>query len=105
MLRRHVVCITGSVAKPFARATRPVPTLLINVAKGASSAMAEEWAQKARRYAQLSELQIKPNPSRTSDTSVAVQNEGQKVLKTLAPQVRCLVLKLRTWAACWLYVL
>ncbi len=90
--------MTGSLAKPFARATRPVPTLLINVAKGASSAMAEEWAQKARRYVQLSELQIRPNPSRTSDTSVAVQTEGQKVLKTLTPQVWCFALSLRSWS-------
>ena len=82
-----MTCLTGSVAKPFARATRSVPMLLINVAKGPSSVMAEEWAQKARRYVQLSELQIRPNPSRTSDTRVAVQTEGQKVLKALTPQV------------------
>ena len=97
MLRRHVIYMTGSVAKPFARATRPVPTLLINVAKGASNAMAEEWAQKARRYVQLSELQIRPNPSRTSDTSVAVQTEGQKVLKTLTPHVWSFASSLHSW--------
>ena len=89
--------MAGSVAKPLARATRPVPTLLINVAKGASSAMAEEWAQKARRYVQLTEMQIRPNPSRTSDTSVAVQAEGQKVLKALAPHVWCFAKSVRRW--------
>lgn len=47
----------------------------------------EEWAAKIRRYTQLSEVQVKPNPKKAADPDVAVATEGQQVLKAIAPQV------------------
>uniref|UniRef100_A0A7S3VR79 RNA methyltransferase n=1 Tax=Dunaliella tertiolecta TaxID=3047 RepID=A0A7S3VR79_DUNTE len=78
----------GKEAKPEARAVRPVPIKIVTVGKGNSSAaaaMAEEWLAKARRYTQVHEIPIKPNPKKASSPVVQVQYEGEKVLKSVAP--------------------
>ena len=53
--------------------------------------LAGEWLEKLQRYAETSELVIRPNPKNASDPKVAVQAEGDRVLKMLRPQVRCLL--------------
>lgn len=47
----------------------------------------EEWGDKIRRYTQVSEVQVKPNPKKAAEPAVAVVAEGQQVLKAIAPQV------------------
>ena len=45
----------------LARSVRPIPITVITVAKGSSRGaelMAGEWADKLRRYTQLTELQV-----------------------------------------------
>lgn len=80
----------------LSRAVRPIPLKLISVAKGTSSkdgtAFGNEWADKIRRYTQLQEIQIKPNPMNTKDTSVAKVQEGERVLKSVNPGERLIVL-------------
>ncbi|DBA67452.1 TPA: hypothetical protein ACH3X2_001736 [Trebouxia sp. C0005] len=71
--------------KTFARAVRPVKIKLITVAKGNSKG-AEAVAHKIKRYTQLEHLQIKPNPKKAASPLVAVQSEGEKVLKLITPQ-------------------
>ena len=80
----------------MARAVRPIPLKLISVAKGTSSKGAslcgDEWAEKLRRYTQLTEIQIKPNPMNAKDTSIAKVHEGERVLKAVGPSERLIVL-------------
>ncbi|KAA6425975.1 MAG: eyespot assembly ABC1 kinase family [Trebouxia sp. A1-2] len=45
-----------------------------------------EWTDKIKRYTQLEHLQIKPNPKKAASPLVAVQSEGEKVLKLITPQ-------------------
>ena len=45
--------------------------------------------QKLQRYTQASELVIRPNPKKAVAPEVAVQAEGERVLKALKPQVGC----------------
>lgn len=49
--------------------------------------MAGEWEEKIQRYVSLTTSQIKPNPSKSGKAEVALQAEGQKVLKLLNSQV------------------
>ena len=49
--------------------------------------IAEEWAEKIRRYAPLTDSRVKPNPKGAASADVAVQAEGQQVLRLLSPQV------------------
>lgn len=49
---------------------------------------AGEWTDKVKRYTQLEHLQVKPNPKKAASPKVAVQSEGEKVLKLILPQVR-----------------
>jgi 23S rRNA (pseudouridine1915-N3)-methyltransferase len=80
----------------LSRAVRPIPLKLISVAKGTSSkdgtAFGNEWADKVRRYTQLQEILIKPNPMNTKDPTVAKVQEGERVLKSLNPGERLIVL-------------
>jgi 23S rRNA pseudoU1915 N3-methylase RlmH len=133
----------------LARSVRPIPITVITVAKGSSKGaelMAGEWADKLRRYTQLTELQVgaaccwrtgpicrqssaphlhpvllpaaasmllrmqlhahnilataapcplpqvKPNPKNAKETSVAVVHEGERVLKSLQPSDRVVLL-------------
>jgi 23S rRNA (pseudouridine1915-N3)-methyltransferase len=80
----------------LARAARPVPLKLISVAKGSASkgaaAFADEWAAKLRRYAPLTEIQIKPNPLNAKEPAVAQVHEGERVLKAVNPGDRLIVL-------------
>ena len=41
-----------------------------------------------KRYTQLEHLQVKPNPKKAASPQVAVQAEGEKVLKLIMPQVK-----------------
>jgi hypothetical protein len=43
--------------------------------------------KKLERYTEASELIIRPNPKKSVDPRVAMQAEGDKVLKLLRPQV------------------
>ncbi|DBB07708.1 TPA: hypothetical protein ACH3X3_009134 [Trebouxia sp. C0006] len=86
-----VVCAQADdpTTKSFARAVRPVKIKLITVAKGNSKgaeAVAREWTDKVKRYTQLEHLQVKPNPKKAASPIVAVQSEGEKVLKLITPQ-------------------
>ncbi|DBB04058.1 TPA: hypothetical protein ACH3X1_013112 [Trebouxia sp. C0004] len=86
-----VVCAQADhpTNKSFARAVRPVKIKLITVAKGNSKgaeALAREWTDKISRYTQLEHLQVKPNPKKAASSIVAVQSEGEKVLKLITPQ-------------------
>ncbi|KAI3433624.1 hypothetical protein D9Q98_003433 [Chlorella vulgaris] len=85
-LAAHAVPIT--TGSSLARAVRPIPITLVTVGKGSSKGaelMAEEWADKLKRYASLTQTQIKPNPKNAKETAVAVQHEGERVLKALQP--------------------
>ncbi|KAL4533882.1 hypothetical protein Ndes2437B_g03200 [Nannochloris sp. 'desiccata'] len=86
------ICTTASLS----RAVRPIPLKLISVAKGTSSkdgtAFGNEWADKVRRYTQIEELQIKPNPMNTKDPKIAKQQEGERVLKSVRAGERLIVL-------------
>lgn len=46
-----------------------------------------EWGDKIKRYTQFEHLQVKPNPKKAGSPQVAVQAEGEKVLKAIAAQV------------------
>lgn len=103
------------------RSVRPIPITVVTVAKGSSKGaelMAGEWADKLkrwaggcglqatairshcsdhtsllwRRYTALTQLQIKPNPKNAKETAVAVQHEGERVLKGLQPSDRVILL-------------
>ncbi|KAL4430881.1 hypothetical protein ABPG75_006137 [Micractinium tetrahymenae] len=54
--------------------------------------MASEWVDKLKRYTNLTEVQIKPNPKNAKDTAVAVQHEGERVLRALQPADRVVLL-------------
>ena len=47
-----------------------------------------EWLAKLQRYTQADELVVRPNPKKAMAPSVAVQAEGERVLKALRPQVK-----------------
>lgn len=53
--------------------------------------LAGEWMQKLQRYTEASEMVIRPNPKKSSEPTVAMQAEGEKVLKALRPQVSFLL--------------
>ncbi|PRW58579.1 RNA methyltransferase At5g10620 [Chlorella sorokiniana] len=79
----------------LARSVRPIPITVLTVSKGGSKGaelMAKEWADKLRRYTSLTELQIKPNPKNAKETAVAVQHEGERVLKAIQPSDRVILL-------------
>lgn len=61
--------------------------------------LAGEWLEKLQRYAEASEVVIRPNPKNAANPKVAVQAEGERVLKLLRPQVSCL---LRGILDCWI---
>ncbi len=109
-----VLCahVESQPVKSYARAVKPVKIKLITVAKGNSQGTevvarkfhwcshvsskhpfivcainAGEWTDKVKRYTQLEHLQVKPNPKKAASPQVAVQAEGEKVLKHLMPQV------------------
>jgi len=83
------LCTTASLS----RAVRPIPLKLIRVAKGKDgTAFGDEWADKVRRYTQIEELQIKPNPMNTKDPKIAKQQEGERVLKSVRAGERLVVL-------------
>ena len=48
---------------------------------------AGEWENKVQRYVRLETIQIRPNPLKAGSQTVAVEAEGQKVLKQLKTQV------------------
>ena len=48
---------------------------------------AGEWLDKLQRYTQASELVVKPNPKKASEPEVAVQAEGERLLRAISPQV------------------
>ncbi|CAD7698218.1 unnamed protein product [Ostreobium quekettii] len=54
--------------------------------------MANEWLQKARRYARVSEIRIKPNPKSSSTPSVQQEEEAKKVLKLIGEEDIAIVL-------------
>jgi len=81
----------------LSRAVRPVPLKVITVSRSAASSkaaqlLAQEWADKTRRYVQLAEIQIKPNPMNTKDPEVAKIQEGERVLKAVGSGERLVVL-------------
>lgn len=81
--------------RPYTRAVRPVPLKIVTVSKNNSQGaelMAGEWLEKLQRYAEASEVVIRPNPKNAADPKVAVQAEGERVLKILRPQDRVIVL-------------
>lgn len=71
----------------LARDVRPVPIKLVSVGKGNSagaSLMAEEWLAKLRRYTTVTEIQLKPNPKKSTVPEIQMSTEAEKVLKALA---------------------
>ena len=69
-------------------AVRPIPIKVITVSKGASKGaklFSAEWAEKVKRYCQLTEITLKPNPMNVKDPLVAVSHESSKVLKSVSP--------------------
>lgn len=50
--------------------------------------VAEEWLGKLKRYTQASELVIRPNPKKASEPAVAMQAEGERILKAISSQVQ-----------------
>lgn len=48
---------------------------------------AGEWLDKLQRYTRASELVVRPNPKKASEPVVAMQAEGERILKALGPQV------------------
>ena len=48
---------------------------------------AGEWLEKLPGYTQASQLTVKPNPKKASEPEVAVQAEGERVLRSISPQV------------------
>ena len=106
----------SQTSKNLARAVKAVKIKLITVSKGNSKgtelvsgdavsaalvsvqclsgmqsfkwyAATGEWADKIRRYTQFEHLQVKPNPKKAASPQVAVQSEGEKVLKATTAQV------------------
>ncbi|GAX74391.1 hypothetical protein CEUSTIGMA_g1839.t1 [Chlamydomonas eustigma] len=70
----------------LARDVRLIHLKIVSVGKGNSPGavlMAEEWAEKVRRYTTLTEVQIKPNPKKTTNVEIQKQAEGEKVLKAV----------------------
>lgn len=64
------------------RDVRSVLIRVITVAKGNSqgaAAMAKEWLDKAARYTDISEVQIKPNPKKVADPEAQMSAEAEKV--------------------------
>ncbi|KAK9904815.1 hypothetical protein WJX75_002999 [Coccomyxa subellipsoidea] len=81
--------------RPFTRSVRPVPVRIVSISKNNSSGadlLAGELLKKLERYTEASELIIRPNPKKSVDPRVAMQAEGDKVLKLLRPQDRVIVL-------------
>lgn len=79
----------------IARAVRPIPIKIISVGKGNSrgaTEFASEWAEKLRRYTELTEVAIKPNPANSKDAAVQRTQESEKVLKALNPGERLVAL-------------
>jgi 23S rRNA (pseudouridine1915-N3)-methyltransferase len=77
------------------RAVRPIPIKIVHVGKSSSRGpedFSKEWAEKLRRYTQVTEIQIKPNPSNAKDPTVAKALEGERVLKSIAAGERLVVL-------------
>eukprot|EP00884_Botryococcus_braunii_P023113 jgi/Botrbrau1/9486/Bobra.0252s0102.3 len=100
-ITNRLACVCKSSSQPSvssnrqSRAVRAIPIKIITVAKGNSPAakgMSEEWADKIRRYTQLLEVQVKPNPKKAGDPDVAVATEGQQVLKSISPQEHVIIL-------------
>jgi hypothetical protein len=48
---------------------------------------AGEWLEKLQRYTQAEEVVVRPNPKKAAAPAIAVQAEGERVLKALRPQV------------------
>ncbi|EIE18714.1 DUF163-domain-containing protein, partial [Coccomyxa subellipsoidea C-169] len=87
--------ITKASQRPFQRAVRPVPVKIVTISKNNSAGaelLAGEWMQKLQRYTEASEMVIRPNPKKSSEPTVAMQAEGEKVLKAIRPQDRVIVL-------------
>ena len=57
----------------------------------AAETTAEEWAEKIRRYAPLTDNRVRPNPKNAASADIAVQVEGQRVLRLLSMQARQLL--------------
>ncbi|KAK9798547.1 hypothetical protein WJX73_001740 [Symbiochloris irregularis] len=77
------------------RPVKPVPTRIVTVAKGNSRGaqlMAGEWEEKIQRYVSLTTSQIKPNPNKSGKPEVAMDAEGQKVLKLIKAHDRVVAL-------------
>ncbi|KAL3154521.1 hypothetical protein ABBQ32_013981 [Trebouxia sp. C0010 RCD-2024] len=85
---RAFSCVAAD-SKGLARAVRAVKVKVITVSKGNSQGteiVAGEWGDKIKRYTQFEHLQVKPNPKKAGSPQVAVQAEGEKVLKAIAAQ-------------------
>ncbi|CAL5220528.1 g2560 [Coccomyxa viridis] len=92
-IARHTSAAKGE--KAFTRAVRPVPLKIISVSKGNSpgaETMAGEWLDKLQRYTQASELVVRPNPKKSSEPEMAMQAEGERILRALSPQDMLVVL-------------
>jgi hypothetical protein len=46
-----------------------------------------EWLEKLQRYTKVVEFVIRPNPKNSTEPDVAVQAEGERILKSLNAQV------------------
>lgn len=79
----------------LARSVKAVPLTVVTVGKGNSKGaelMATEWSEKIRRYTRLHDVRLPTNPKNAKDTSVAVVHEGERVLKSLKPLDRVILL-------------
>lgn len=74
--------------KRLARTFKAVPLCVLTVSKGgtAAEALAEEYAEKIRRYTAFTATQLRTNPKKSADPEVAIQAEGAKILQALQPQ-------------------
>ncbi|KAH7294393.1 hypothetical protein KP509_28G069300 [Ceratopteris richardii] len=70
-----------------ARSVKTVPIRIVSVGKNRKDgvdAITESYLVKIRRYCKVEDVQIRSNPSNTSDVTAQVEAEAEKVLRTIS---------------------
>lgn len=79
----------GKKVQPIkhARSVRPVPIRIISIGKNRKDgidSITECYLEKLRRYCNVEDVQIRSNPSNTSDVIAQVEAEGMRVLRSIS---------------------
>lgn len=89
--RRRVLCCEANGKKvqtiKQARSVRPVPIRIISVGKNRKDGVdtiALSYLEKLRRYCVVEDVQIRSNPTNTSDVNAQVEAEGNRVLRSIS---------------------